>query len=66
MCCLCLVAATKISVSDSDTDSDVLFESRKNSSLASRFGNGELPRNGHLPKNGTRNGQVKSGRRVKT
>lgn len=44
-------------ISDSDTDSDVVFESRTKSS---RYGDS---RNGHKP---NRNGFVKGGRRVKT
>jgi hypothetical protein len=47
----------KGNLSDSDTDSDVVFESR---SKNSRFGES---RNGHKP---SRNGFIKGGRRVKT
>ncbi|CAH1180374.1 unnamed protein product [Phaedon cochleariae] len=50
-------AARKSNVSDSDTDSDVVFESR---SKPPRFGDS---RNGYK---GTRNGYAKQGRRVKT
>lgn len=50
-----------MSITDSDTDSDILFESRNKSN--SRFGNGDVHKNG---KNGSRNGFAKTGRRIKT
>ncbi|KAG5899774.1 hypothetical protein JTB14_006109 [Gonioctena quinquepunctata] len=50
-------ASRKTNLSDSDTDSDVVFESR---TKPPRFGDS---RNGHKP---TRNGYTKQGRRIKT
>lgn len=54
------VAPGKTNISDSETDSDVLFESRNK---AARF-NGDTMRNGVSKSN--RNGYIKLGRRVKT